>query len=475
MTEWLANLAAQAQTITPAVVVPAGAVIALIVIGLIWRSLRKQKPDRIAVGVAVLLASSFSAQGMYEVATTRLHLPWYLASGLFVVAEAAMLASAVRAHRHWAATRGKADPGSLGPHQTFIWTIAGFAGLIVSLTARSAPEYLLRLLMPMLVAGLWRMGYVSPKTKRRAADAISFAWSPRRIGIRLGIIEPGDEDLVQINAERHIRRLTTHAHAVHHGLAALRWWHAGRLRKLTLLSTDEMVAEVQARVTRVHYVESSTAPAQRDIHSGALPGRWWRPWSRARQIAAIVEQLRVERSAEQLERAEAERFGAAALHSMQTRVEETERRSAEALQSARADAERAIAAALERTRAEHATALERLRVEHAEQLAVERSRTPRFSAPRSTPRPARTMDQSDGAERRYNAVLMSDAEAIKAMLALHDAPNYQWSQGEVQGVAGCGVTRSKRLISMVAEHHRRAAEPDDSGDGDQEHQLAAFG
>jgi hypothetical protein len=285
MPTWISDL----ERIAPAVLIPAGALIAVTVLVLIGRALRKQQPDKLAVKVAVALASAFSAQGMYEVATTRLHLPWYLAAGLFAVAEAAMLASAVRAHRHYEATATAAEPGSLGPHARFVWLIAFAAGGIVSLNAHSPSEYFLRLLMPLLVAGLWRMGYVAPDVRAKAADAITLRWTPRRLGVLLGIIEPGERDLATVNAERQRRQMIAHAHAYHRGSLLLGWWHAARLRKLALLAGDDQIADVQRSVDRVHRVEASTAPKDT---GGALTARWWlHPWTSARRTAIAVAEL----------------------------------------------------------------------------------------------------------------------------------------------------------------------------------------
>jgi hypothetical protein len=256
----------------PMVVVPVGAVIAAFVLVLLWRAARRHEADKLAVGVAVLLASAFSAEGMYQVATQRLHLPWWLSSGLFVVAEAAMLASAVRAHRLFEATKTATRPGTLGPHGRFVWVIAACAGVVVSLNAHSPSEYVLRLAMPLLVAGLWWMGYRTDQTRERAADAITLRWTPRRLGALLGIIEPGDRDLATVHAEHRIRQLTTHAHALHHGSRPLRGYHAARLRRLALLADDAMVAEVQRRVSRVHFVEVSTAPRAPELATGTSGG-----------------------------------------------------------------------------------------------------------------------------------------------------------------------------------------------------------
>lgn len=232
-----------------------GAVLAAVLLLLIRRAVRTGRAAGLAVGVAVLLATAFSAEGMYEVATEQLGLPWYLAAGLFVVAEAAMLASAVRADKMHKAT------GSLGMHGRFVWTIAAAAGVVVCLNGRNLVEVLLRLLMPLLVAGLWWMGYQTQATRERAADAITWTLSPRRILVRLGLAEAGERDVIAVSRDRHTDRLTVTAHRVHHGWKVLRPIRSARLRRLALRADDAMVSEVRARITRVHEIERLTAPA----------------------------------------------------------------------------------------------------------------------------------------------------------------------------------------------------------------------
>lgn len=257
MNEALDNLTALADWLNrhgSDLLIPAGALLGLVLAFLIRRAVRTGHAAGLAVGVAVLLATAFSAEGMYEVAREQLGLPWYLAAGLFVVAEAAMLASAVRAGELHKAT------GSLGMHGRFVWIIAGAAGVIVSLNGRNLVEVLLRLLLPLLVAGLWWMGYQTSATRERAADAITWTLSPRRILVRLGLAEAGERDVIAVSRDRHTDRLTVTAHRVHHGWQVLRPLRSARLRRLALRADDAMVAEVQARITRVHRITTLTAP-----------------------------------------------------------------------------------------------------------------------------------------------------------------------------------------------------------------------
>lgn len=458
MTEWLnlrppAWLAAGLTQIEP-YALPAAGLLAIALAALLIRSVRRTNPDTIAVRVAVLLASAFSAQGMYEVATQRLGLPWWIAGGLFVVAEAAMLASGVRAHRMWERT------SRLGPHGRFVWAIAVVAGFIVSLNAHSPSEYVLRLAMPLLAAGLWWMGYVTDEAKARAVDAITYRWSLRRIGVVLGIIEPGDRDLATVNADRLIRRMTTHAHGVHHG-RILRGWHRARLRRLTLLSDDAAVTEVQQRVARVHFIETSTAPTATPV---VLSPRWWlTPWASARSAATALDAAR--RSAAQ-DIAAAQHAAADAAQQRDTALRDVELRIARAAETQRL----ALAEFETRLRAEHAAQIDAIRQEHREQLAMSAAQrsggmqrtngavrpAQRSAAPRST-------DGDDGERSASNAPALTDDEAVDALLRAHRDPRYPWRPTEVHNITGAGFRRIPKLLGMLADRHAagRASAADD--------------
>lgn len=483
MTGWITNLVDS----SPAVIVPAGALIALAVIALGWRALRKQKPDKTAVRVAILLASAFSAQGTYEVATTRAHLPVYLAGGLFVVFEMMMLASGIRAHQHYEETSTETEAGTLGPHSIFVWIIAGIAGFAVSLIATSAPEYIVRLSMPLLVAGIWRLGYVSPKAKRKIADAITFRWSLRRIGVRIGMLVPGEQDLATASADRQVRQMTAHAHALHHG-SILRFWHAGRLRRLARNASDAVVADVQSAVSRVHYIEDSTAPSVRTGAGAVLPSRWWlAPWMHARRSAlaftAAQAAAAAQRSAyEALHADAAQRIAAVQddaarqITDMRTAVEETLRQAAGERASAVAQAETFLLG-------QHALQLEVVRAQHAQEIA-ELATTRTAPAPRSTTVVRRTAGRTtlrsvrsgdDGERSASNAPSFSDDEAVALLLRTHSAPNYQWSPAEVTKLTDAAFRRARKLIGLVAEHHAQAAAQHDresGADDASERQLA---
>lgn len=244
-------------------VIPVGAVIAVVLVVLLGRAIRRGTADAWAVGFSTLTALGFSAEGMYEVTREKLtQLPLSVAAVLFLVGEAAMLASMMRAHRHF--HRVNPDTGqpnrSLGKHGHFVWVIALTLGFVVSLNSSNVVEYAIRLLMPVLAAGMWWMGYADDVT-RQARQATAWRWHPRRIAIVLGIIEPGDGDIAQVHRERHTRKMTSLAHKVHTGSGRLSGWRAGRLTRMALAADADMVAEVTARVRRAHAIVAATDPA----------------------------------------------------------------------------------------------------------------------------------------------------------------------------------------------------------------------
>jgi hypothetical protein len=127
--------------------------------------------------------------------------------------------------------------------------------------------------MPLLVAWLWRLGYDTSTLRERAADAVTWRWTPRRLGVALGVIEPGERGVIAVDRERRIRALTAHAHAVHHGGGPMQSFHGARLRRLALLADDEMIREVQRRISRVHSIEIATAPVAARMPSVARAPR----------------------------------------------------------------------------------------------------------------------------------------------------------------------------------------------------------
>lgn len=209
--------------------------------------------DAAAVAVAVAL----SAEGMWEAATEALHLAPYQALLLFAFAELSMLRAARRARTKVGA--GK-RPGVYGQ---IVWGVALAAGLIATTNAPNLTEHMIRLGAPLLVAWQWWADLADALRERTAGkpqQRSSWIWTPRYIGIQLGLIRAGEQDLVQVDHNRRIHRLTVTAHRLHHGSRWLARWRRARLRRLALQADDAMVTEARIRVARVDRIERLTHP-----------------------------------------------------------------------------------------------------------------------------------------------------------------------------------------------------------------------
>ncbi|MEV0267754.1 hypothetical protein AB0H43_03180 [Hamadaea sp. NPDC050747] len=254
--EWLGDL--------ERLIIPAAAVVIVVLALLVRRALKRGKADALATGFAVSIATAFSAEGMYEVATERLHLSSILSLGLFAVAEAAMLSEAIRAKR----LHDKA--GTLGIHGRAVWTIAVCAGVIVSLNSGSVVEFPIRLGMPILVASLWWLGFQKEATRARIANAISWAISPRRVLVWLRLAEAGEVTVTEAATERLTARMTVAGFRVVSGgrLTARR---TRRLKRLALKASDEVVEEAARRIARADAIVALLTPSSRPASAPVPP------------------------------------------------------------------------------------------------------------------------------------------------------------------------------------------------------------
>lgn len=252
-----------AETVTDAVrdhiqpvLIGAGAVGTLIGLWTIWRWwTRGETHTRMGV-LAVVLATGIAGEGMWEVARYELALPPYLAGALFAFLEVVMLSQGAMARYK---LRAGQEPAARR-HMGFVWAAASASGLIAASAGESLTEVLLRLIAPPVAAGIVWMELTADQAADRPRQQTSWIWTPRRIGIRLGWIAPGEEDLVQVDRNHRIDAITVTAHRLHHGSPRLRRWRRAKLRRLALQADDAMVAEARRRVARVHQIEMLTAP-----------------------------------------------------------------------------------------------------------------------------------------------------------------------------------------------------------------------
>ncbi|HVB45597.1 MAG TPA: hypothetical protein VNF47_23220 [Streptosporangiaceae bacterium] len=231
-------------------------VLALVTAFLAWHRVRKTSLARLLRSVSIPLVLIWEAQGLYGVALrvgAARDLAWVLAG----VTSALILTFAAFADEHYR------KHGSLGPNGRLMWYVAVPMGLVVALNASSPAGVALRLILPVLSVLAYTAAYLpdEPGGRRSGRDRSgSWRWTPRRIAVAAGLIDPTDADLLTVHAERRVRQLTRHANGVHRGTRLFRRWHGWRLDRLMLLATDAMVTEAGRRVNRVHHGRALTAP-----------------------------------------------------------------------------------------------------------------------------------------------------------------------------------------------------------------------
>lgn len=222
---------------------------------LLWRFLTRGEVHTKLGVAAVALATLFAMEGMYEVAhgPLGLNIPGSLifcATFELVMLHQGSLAA------HKLAAYADAD---VSRHMRFVWAVSVISGVIASTASNSVTEVVLRLATPPLAAAIWYMSLYADKPIPERQPS-SWIWTPRRIGIHLGLIQPGEQDLVAVDRDRRIHRLTVTSHRLHHGAGWLAGWRRSKLRRLAIQADDDMVREAQRRIARVHRIEKLTSP-----------------------------------------------------------------------------------------------------------------------------------------------------------------------------------------------------------------------
>lgn len=235
--------------------VGAGATGAALALLALWRFLTRGEVHAKLGVLAVGLATLFAMEGMYEVARGPLELPVEGALIFCATFEVVMLHQGSLA-AHKLAACATAD---VSRHMRFVWIVSVASGVIAATASDSLTEVVLRLVTPPLAAAIWYMSLYADKPVPERQPS-SWIWTPRRIGIHFGLIQPGEQDLVAVDRDRRIHRLTVTSHRLHHGAGWLAGWRRARLRRLAIQADDDMVREAQRRIARVHRIERLTSP-----------------------------------------------------------------------------------------------------------------------------------------------------------------------------------------------------------------------
>jgi hypothetical protein len=246
-TDWLAADGARYWLL----IVPA--LLAALVGWRVVRFFRAGRPDARVTLVATVIGLGWSAQGMWDTAVHHYKVAPALAAVLFLLFESFMVGNMLRAVRYRTDRIRRARP------VRFVWLTAVVMGIVVSL-AEGAGQAPLRIAVPLLVAGNWWIELVADDDP---ADrlATSWKWTPRRLGLALGLLEPGARDAVTIDRDRLTAKLTDMRFRQHYGWAKFGdlTGRVNRIRKLTLLADDAILAESDARLVRA--ARSVSVPA----------------------------------------------------------------------------------------------------------------------------------------------------------------------------------------------------------------------
>lgn len=240
-----------------AALIAGGAVVGLLL--LLARAARHQRGRSAALTFAAsVIALGFSAEGMWEVATGALHLAKWQAVLLFTFAEILMLFEADRARQKIA---GKRDPRR---HIRAVWVIALVAGLAAASHADNLSGQVIRLFMPLAVAWQWssRIRDDLPEVARQES---SWIWTPRRVGVELGLLKPGAaDDLSEVFRRRNVDRMVRLARLIETGSERMTARREAALRRLAEGATAQMLAEVRERHQRGATVRAAIfdAPVQ---------------------------------------------------------------------------------------------------------------------------------------------------------------------------------------------------------------------
>lgn len=244
----------------PSVLIPG---LVLSVLMLIWvaRRVRKvvksERPDEPLSNLAMLIGLGWSSEAVWELTGRIPDFPMQLRLLVFFVFEVLLVLAMIRARRNM---REHHHPGRSG---RTAWIVACVMAAVAGAASHSVPEALLRIAIPLLVTNQWWDGLIGEGAKRRE-DATSWRWTPRRLLLWLGAIEPGERDVESVNRERLIQQMTRLEFARRHGSPGRGERRAARLARMSLSADDDMIAQVRARVERATWFEAKqdgTPPA----------------------------------------------------------------------------------------------------------------------------------------------------------------------------------------------------------------------
>jgi hypothetical protein len=241
------------------------------VFALIWvaRRVRKlaksERPDEPLSNLVMLISLGWSSEAVWEL-TGRAHFPTSLRLLLFFVLESLLVLAMIRAKR---AMKELGHPGRSG---RTAWIVASAMAVVAVGVADSFAEGALRLLIPLLVTNAWWDGLVGESVKRQGGTS-SWRWTPRRLLLAVGAIEPGERDIETVHRERLTQQMTRLYFKVKHGSPKLVERRKARLARLSLAADDTITADVLQRVDRATWFDVKQPAATTVAASAGVSAR----------------------------------------------------------------------------------------------------------------------------------------------------------------------------------------------------------
>src|SRR3982750_4015360 len=207
------------------------ALVLLVTLAALLRKLGRRDLSRTVTTLATVLGLAWSAQGMWDTAVHHYRQDVLVASVLFVVFESMMLARMLQAGRY------RTDLERRAKHVRAVWLIAAVMALVVALGEgwAQAPA---RLAIPLLVAYGWWTDLTAGDDPDKKLTT-SLRWTPRRLGLAIGMLEATARDAETIDRDSLRDRMTRLAFRSHHAPA----WLNDVLRRPVRLSRLKTLAE----------------------------------------------------------------------------------------------------------------------------------------------------------------------------------------------------------------------------------------
>jgi hypothetical protein len=222
---------------------------------------KSERPDETLSNLGMVVGLGWSSEAVWTLTGPGgADLPTPIRVALFAVLEIILIVFMIRAKRN---QRTLGHPGRSGRNA---WIMAAGMSLVAVWTAHNVGEGFLRLLIPLALTGMWWDGLIGEGAKK-AAWATSWRWTPRRLLLWLGAIEPGERDVETVHRERLTQQMTNLEFRRRHGAKRRQERAARRLARLSLTADDEVIAEVRQRVDRATWFK----PMRPTDGAGASP------------------------------------------------------------------------------------------------------------------------------------------------------------------------------------------------------------